>query len=341
MTISNEIRTDPTELPFKVSRVKVGRLTLRHMSWWRVLTEAILQHRFRGIQDPDQAWILNELIRYLDDPRSGASGSEGMGESWAKVRDAAKMETLRTSDPEAKATAAKWEQFVQYLGLNLSQDLGVTVRPARARGKSASDRVADSTKKLVAEGLLEGTLHIPGAVGPLSLEANLRNSRVTTGVEIDAPTDGRPLTRIKWLLRQLEDAPAELRVDVRFPGRKGTTSELLRDCRDEPEKLLLADDPRREPRLFSVALSRPMGKKRGRTEGSFVTETRRQLMDFYGDLVQDLQPPRQKAPKLPKATEEQTVEPVDPGPSPQQMRRDQSSSLDQIAELASFLPLEE
>lgn len=25
MTISNEIRTDPTELPFKVNRVKVGR----------------------------------------------------------------------------------------------------------------------------------------------------------------------------------------------------------------------------------------------------------------------------------------------------------------------------
>jgi len=30
------------------------------------MTEAIEQHRHRGISDPDQAWILGELIAYLD-----------------------------------------------------------------------------------------------------------------------------------------------------------------------------------------------------------------------------------------------------------------------------------
>jgi hypothetical protein len=39
------------------------------------------------------------------------------------------------------------------------------------------------------------------------------------------------------------------------------------------------------PRSFLLALSMPMGKKGGRKEGSFVTETRRQATDFYRDLV--------------------------------------------------------
>ena len=135
LTISNQIRTDPEELPYRLNRARIGRLTVRHMSWWRILTEAVIQHRFRGISDPDQAFILNELIRYLDDAKSGASGFEGMGESWTKVRDAARMETLRQNDPEAKAVAAKWEQFIEYLCLQLSQELGVTVQRQRPRSR--------------------------------------------------------------------------------------------------------------------------------------------------------------------------------------------------------------
>jgi hypothetical protein len=306
------------------------------MSWWRILTEAIIQSRFRGVADPDQAWILSELIRYLDDPKSGASGFDGMGESWTKVRDAARMETLRASDTEAKDVAAKWEQFVEYLCLQLSQDLGVTVNRVRPRGQSPSDRVTQATKLMAATGVLEGTIKIPDAIGPLSIEANLRSARVVTSVELQAPREGRPQTRVNWLLRQLKNAPDDLRVDVRFSQSKTTSSCLIKECRDAPERLL-ADDAKREPRSFSVALSRKMGTKRGRTDGSFVSETRRQLLDFYGELVQDLQPPRQKAPKLPKPTEEQgPPETTAAELSEGRVRREQESSLDQIAQVAQF-----
>jgi hypothetical protein len=72
MTLSNDIGADPDALPFKLNGQKLGKLTVRHISWWQVLTEAVIQHRFRGVDDPDQAWILGELIRYLTDERSGA-----------------------------------------------------------------------------------------------------------------------------------------------------------------------------------------------------------------------------------------------------------------------------
>jgi hypothetical protein len=309
LTISNQIRSDPKSLPYTVDKRKLRGLDVFHLSWWRVLTEAIVQHRFRGIDDPDQAWILNELIRYLDDSKSGASGFEGMGEEWVRVRESARNETLRASDPEAKSVATRWEQFVEYLCLHLSQELGVDVSHQRPRGKSPEERVAAETKRLADEGFLGCSIRVPDAVGPVGIEANLRTRRVTTTVEIPAPKEGRPKTRVNWLLRQLADASGDLRVEVRFANVRTTRSELLRDCRDSPEKLLIEDDPKREPRSFMLASTKPMGKKRGRNEGSFVVETRKQATDFYADLVQGLVAPRTQAPKI---REQEPAEPVIP-----------------------------
>ena len=338
LTISNQIRTSPEVVPYPVDKRKVGRLMVRHYSWWRILTEAIVQHRFRGVDDPEQAFILNELIRYLDDEKSGASGFEGMGEEWTQVRDAARHDTLRPSDPQAGIIATRWEQFLEYLALQLSQDLGVAVQQQRPRAKGPAERIGAATDALASEGRLSGTLRIPDAIGPLGIEANLRTGRVITTVEVDAPKEGRPGTRINWMLRQLRDAPDDLRVETRFVQSRSTRTELLRDCRENPNALLLEDDPKREPRAFLLALSRQMGRKRGRTEGSFVSETRRQTVDFYRDLVQNLTPPRPKAPQLPKVTEEQQPErqDADLGTSEAAARREQEAGLKQIAEIAQF-----
>jgi hypothetical protein len=79
LTISNQITAASSESPISVDGRKLKRTALWHFSWWRVLTEAIVQHRYRGISDPDQAWILGELIAYLDSAASGAGGFEDMG----------------------------------------------------------------------------------------------------------------------------------------------------------------------------------------------------------------------------------------------------------------------
>jgi hypothetical protein len=338
LTISNEIRGDSNALPYRVRKQKLNGLTVHHLSWWRILTEAIVQHRFRGIGDPDQAWILNELIRYLDDESSGASGFQGMGPEWVRVRESARNETLRAGDPEARAVSARWEQFAEYLCLHLSQELGVDVQHLRSRGKNPEERISAATKWLAAEGELSCSIRVPDAVGPIGVVANLRTRRVTTTVELQAPREGRAKTRINWLLRQLADAPEDLRIDVRFPRVRASCSELLRHCRDAPEKLLLRDDPKREPRSFVLAMSRPMGRKNGRGRGSFVGETRLQATEFYGDLVQGLVPPRTRAPKI-RAEEKRAAQPTE-APAPErsegQARREHEPSLQHIAEIAPF-----
>ncbi|HSS05355.1 MAG TPA: hypothetical protein VLK89_09275 [Solirubrobacterales bacterium] len=339
LTISNEINSDPYALPYSVDKRKLRGLTVYHLSWWRVLTEAIVQHRFRGIEDPDQAWILGELIRYLDDGKSGASGFEGMGQEWVRVREDARNETLRASDPEAKTICHRWEQFAEYLCLHLSQEIGVDVTHQRPRGADSNDRIGTAAKRLADEGVLECSIRVPDAVGPLGVEANLRTRRVTTTVEIQAPKEGRPKTRVNWLLRQLKDAPDDLRVEVRLSRARSTQSALLRDCRDAPERLLLEGDPKREPRSFLLALSKPMGRKGGRTDGSFTAETRRQTTEFYRDLVQGLMPPQTKAPRI-REDEQKTTDP-DEGPAPvpkaaKETRGELDSTLLRFAEFSPF-----
>lgn len=227
-----------------------------------------------------------------------------MGDKWVAVRKAAHEGTLRQNDSEARTVAERWEEFTQYLCLGLSQDLGRAVASPRPRGQTTATQLDEHVKSLVNDGTLTTVLRVPDAVGDIALAADLRARRTMTSLTLDAPREGRARTRISWLLRQLADAPADLRIEARYPNARETTSVLLSDAREDPDKLLHPTDEKREPRSFTVTLSRSMGQKRGKAEGSFVRETRLQTFDFYGDIVQQLSAWRPRAPKLRSAGDE-------------------------------------
>jgi hypothetical protein len=299
ITISNQITPRASELPIAVDRRKIKRVGVYHLSWWRIITEAVLQHRHRGISDRDQAWILGELIAYLDHPNSGASGFEDMGSSWVRVRDGARQGTLRPAEPEVRSVCERWMQFIDYLALSLSQELGREVTPLRGRKESSASRIDTLIHGIATDGCLRGGLRIPDAIAPVAVRADLRARQMATSATFEAPGEGRPSARINWLLRQLREAPGDLRVEVAFANVRETTSLLLREAAEYPQRLLSPSDPKREPRAFTVALTRQMGLKGGKGQGSFVGETRDQVLDFYGGLVQNLKGWQPRPPRLP------------------------------------------
>ncbi len=126
VTISNEIPSIVGQHPTAVDKRKVrkGWPVLHHYSWSQVLTEAVMQKEHRGVADPDQAWILGELIRYLEHPRSGALEFQDMGSSWVPVRDAVSAGTLRATDAGATEVAARFDALLRYLSLRLGRQLG-------------------------------------------------------------------------------------------------------------------------------------------------------------------------------------------------------------------------
>lgn len=307
LTISNQITASSTVTPVAVDGRKLRRTSLWHFSWWRIITEAIVQSRYRGVSDPDQAWILGELIAYLDHEASGAAGFDDMGDKWVSVRKAAHDGTLRQSDLEARAVAERWEQFIQYLCLGLSQDLGRSVFSPRPRNQTAAGRHDELTRSLAADGVLDAVMRIPNAVGDLRLCVDLRARQTLVSVTVDAPREGRVMYRINWLLRQLGEAPNDLRVEVAYPNARATTSAMLSQALTDAARLLYPPDPKREPRSFILTLVRPMGSKRGKAEGSFVRETRAQTFDYYGNLVQNLKVWQPRPPKLHEAPQSDDV----------------------------------
>lgn len=309
LTISNQISGGPLDVPVAVDRRKLRRVELRHLSWWRILTEAVMQHQHRGVKDPDQAWILGELIAYLEHEKSGAIGFEDMGQNWVRVRNSARDGTIRSADPGVRDVVDRWEQFIEYLCLGLSQDLGVQVSSAQSRAKDGTRWTESLLATLERDGKLTSSFRVPSAVGPIDVEADLRARLTRASVKVDAPKEGRPLTRINWILRQLGRAPKDLRIEVQFARTKETTALLLNDALDAPKALLSPSDPKREPRAFNLSLARPLGTKRGRGERSFVLETRRQVVGFYGGLVESLSDWQPKAPKL---TSKASAESEDP-----------------------------
>jgi hypothetical protein len=178
-----------------------------------------------------------------------------------------------------------------------------------------SARLDRLVRALVEDGTLQVAIRVPDAVAPIDLEADLRTRLFSTSVEVDAPREGRPKTKVNWIVRQLKDAPEAVRIEARYPNARETTSSSLRDARVKPEKVIYAPDPKREPRSFRLILSKEMGAKRGKGPGSFVRESRQQTVDFYRTIVQQLRPWTAGPPKLPEpvtaATAEASTQPPD------------------------------
>jgi hypothetical protein len=309
LTISNEIPPADGSHPTKVDGRKTRKVALRHLSWMTVLSEAVMQADHRGVADPDQKWILGELIRYLEHPRSGAMEMEDMGSAWVTTREAIAAGTLRASDKGLPSVTSRFDALIQYCCLKLGRSLGQEVTPVLSRKEraDAAVRSQELASSLASNGILSGGLSIPGAVGPIHVTADIRASKIMCHVDLDAPREGRSITRVNWLLRQLKDAPDNLRVEAFIlHGRGDGVSELLGAVRANPS--LLVSDPSRELRAFRIASNCSMGSKRGRGRGGFIDSVTGAVNDFYADVVQNLKSWQATAPKMRELGPEDTGE---------------------------------
>lgn len=301
ITISNQIARIPGEHPVEVDKRKLRKVELHHLSWSRVLTEAVLQKSHHGVSDPDQAWILDELIRYLQHPNAGSIDFCDMGEHWVGIRDAVKHGTLRRADKNAVEVAGKWEELVSFVVLRFGRKLGADVQETLTtkERKDIGIRISNIVDTMVTKGVVSGIIRIPNTVSDITFTADLRSQQVITSVLLNAPKTGRAATRINWLLRQLKSTSPDVRLDCWGIRSRSSMSDLLGNVRTNQTLLVPVDN--REIGSFMVSMSRPMGLKRASGKRSFVDSVLSTLDDFYGDVVQHLREWQPAAPKLPKS----------------------------------------
>lgn len=297
ITISNEIPASVEQHPTPVDKRKLKKVALHHWSWSEVLTHAVMQKEFRGVADPDQAWVLGELIRYLEHPRSGALSFEDMGANWVEVRESVASGTLRQTDKSAIEVAGRFDALIRFACLQLGRKLGAEVTPilSREEASNPASRTTSLVSSLVASGAMTASIRIPNAAAPLEVHANLRASKITCHFDIDAPREGKPTTRVNWLVRQLKETPETVRIEAFALRAREGTAEILRDVRTTPA--LLVADPKKELKSFRVAQIHTLGSKRGAGRGSFIDSMLKAIDTSYSDIGQSLKswtasPPR-------------------------------------------------
>ena len=310
LSISNHYTTRSADYPIPLDRKKLKRVALHHWSWVRVLTEAEVQKQYRGVKDPDQAWILNELIRYLSDARSGVVQFNDMGPNWTDVRERARVHSLRKADPGVAAVAARWDELVRFLSLDLTKDLGLDVKELFHRSEaSASARQQALQESLAKTGKLYANLHIPNTAGALEIVADLGSRQISIATQVDAPKDRQSRGRVGWLMQQLKTAPADLTVEARQSYTSATLTGQLAALRDDHSPLV--PDKPKEIRGFRLSLTRDMGLNRAAGRNSFIDSVVGTTKTYYREVLQNLTAWKPRAAKLrpePGPVEEEEIE---------------------------------
>lgn len=301
ISISNEIAPSPGVHPTDGVRAPRGRSTvdLHHVSWARIISLAIKEHHHRGVEDPEQAWILGELIRYLSHPNSGVVEFSDMGPGWVSVRDGAFEDRLSKGDPHVADVCQRWDQLLSVAAMRLSVDTGadaIEVIP-RAHQQNPRLRSKDFIDSLCETGTLASELRVPDTIGNIELEVNLRAARITLSTQFKAPDDRTARARVVWLVRQLKRAPETLLIDAYPKATKTPVTASLAELRDNPLACIGPD--KKPPTRFNLRLHSQMGAGRvTKRKPGFIDSVVDATVAYYAEVVQNLQAFVPKAPAI-------------------------------------------
>jgi hypothetical protein len=304
VTISNEIAASPGSHPTDGLRVRSNsKVQVHHISWTGLLSTAVMIKSHRGVSDPEQAWLVGELIRYLEHSASGAMAFDDMGPNWVGVRDGARDGTLRKNEEQVQDIAVRWDQLLRYAALQLGAQIGSDVQHVLSRAQTDQKaRLGHLVDSLAHGRPLDGTLRVPNTIGDIEIHADIKARRITASVSVVAPEDRGGRARCTWMLGQLREAPSDLVIES-YPKNARTPHVATLAEANENRDVLLGDD-RRDPARFRLVLTREMGanRKAGNRSAGFIDSILNLIESFYGTVVQNLTPWTPKAPKITQST---------------------------------------
>ncbi|QQC90432.1 TerD family protein [Streptomyces alfalfae] len=302
ITLSNDVALEGSPLvDVKTDGRRKHKVALWHLSWAEVAHQAQMLLRHEGVGTMAHAWLLQELLHYVQHENSGCHGFQNMGSAWVPVRNGIDDETLCQGDPRAVEVVESWERLIRQVCLRLGGELGQKVLPVQRskRGVDPAARRSLLADDLCSEGRLRSELRIEGTPGVLAVTADLRTGRLRTSVEIPAPAQGYPLTWAKRLVKRLTDAPADLHIETLVEDGSGGPRGTLERLRPEPADLL----PKNGARItgFRLSLFKGMGNGRGNAETGFIRSVDDAVHKFYATVAVhlDTPAPRRTAPAEP------------------------------------------
>lgn len=285
ITISNQFVGNPTHHPIVINKQKTRSVDLFHWSWTYLMTEAVMWVKHHGISDPDQAYILEELVRYLMHPSSGVTSFDRMNAEWKDLCTLVQNRApLNKNSKEVIEGMSAWHQYVRNISLDLCLMLGknVTVSMKKAHREDAVARLQDDCQIFCNSRRMECELEIPNAASRLKLWADFETRSVNASMFLKAPED-KPTAkgRVGWLLHQLKACEEEeLIVKASWPGRAPETLTALGKLRSLGVESLIGNNTTIKPTGFEIIYKRDLGARFNGAK-TFAQESERVPLEFY------------------------------------------------------------
>lgn len=312
LTISNQFSAIPSHHPISLQKSKLGKLGLYHFSWLSLVSKALLLAGNRQVDDPEQAFLLDELIRYLQSPKSGVSLMTQIGPGWKRTCGQVLQGVhLLKSSEEVRQAVNSWEQLTRYLALQLTLKLNkaVSIHLSRVQAQDPEKRVKDHIEELVnpPHFSLTDEFEIPNAAGKLKVTADFSRRALDFSMMVSSPKDKSYATAcVNWLLRQIKSEDAEISIRANWPGRTPATMVRIAELRENPSLLVPNGSKSLPTNLEVVRVVDLAGKFQQKRK--FVEIAEAEIVRFYEDVGQHLKNWVPPPPKVKKATVTESVD---------------------------------
>lgn len=312
ITISNQFATLPTNHPMIEVRKSRSKIPVFHWSWMFILTSADLLLNNEKIGDQDQAFLLNELRRFLTHESAGVKGFDRMPAEWSSLNKLVSAGgNIPARSDEASAVLDAWHQETKDLSLILTRQTETLVseKLVRKHLRDPALRHKDELSGLREKNQLIASLEIPDAAAPIEIVADLSRRTIDVGMTMRAPEDRvSSKARMNWVLRQIKSEKTDdLFVRCNWPGSSEATQASYAELKAGSE-IWEEGKSGLQVLSFHIFYAKRLGA-RFTQQANFITDLEMPVPAFYREIGQGLAAWRKSAPKIKQ--DRSTVDDVD------------------------------
>lgn len=286
VTISNEFTTRVKHHPVEIKSNKLRKVSLLHWSWTAIETEAVIHIANEDVNDSDQAYILSELIRFFEHPKSGVRPVTTMPRDWREVcTQLRKTGTCSKTAQGVISVVDSWQQLTRSMALKMSTEIGapVDIYLPRAHAADSKLRSAHDASLLCDSGYFEDFFDIPDTADRVRVVANVSARRLTASMTLRPPTNkSRASATVTWIRKQLIkcEEPNKIEIIVKWPGRMADSAPCTLTMLEQNPDFVLAEDKTYMPSAFEIRLDKDLARTFDQPT-KFVGEALGLLPDYY------------------------------------------------------------
>ena len=294
ITIANQYTICPDKKDFHPLRKEInGKLLqsvdLYHWSWGFLISQAFIHLRNKEIKDTEQTFILKEFLRFVYKKHPKLTQFKSMNDEWQTLCN--NIRNIKPNDNYLNGAISSWHEYMRFLSLGLSESVGVDVSIEGA--KNYEDRMKADINNLKNERVLEAVFHIPQSPSKVSFKAFIENKKVEISIKLPANKNAKRASAtlapyLNWLKANTANHQFTI---IACWGRNIESPIQFSDfINDEYKRNKFFNRPNglttELPKEFIIRIDKELNND---FQKKFVQQTNNLLVDFYTQIVQNIQ----------------------------------------------------